>query len=171
MQCWGWNHTPGLAHTLLRVAHSEWDTENGSSGKLAALRVSALPLQVTKLVFHEDGKMNLIKFPFDKQISMPIGNKVDNSRMKTEINKYSQLWFFKHCLLSINVPENGSKERTLQQSQSKSCNAPQTLRQPSTSPRQKGISWKVALPVDRVPTRLCTEDLRGKTGLWLLWAA
>lgn len=60
MQCWGWIHTPGLAHTLLRVAHSEWDTENGSSGKLAALRVSALPLQVTKLVFHEDGKMNLI---------------------------------------------------------------------------------------------------------------
>lgn len=33
-----------------------------------------------------------------------------------------------NSLLSINVPENGSKERTLQQSQSKSCNASQTLR-------------------------------------------
>lgn len=84
MQCWGWNHTPRPpSYTLLRVAHSEWDTENGSSGKLAVLSVSALSLQVTKLVFHEDGKMNLIKFPFDKQISMPIGNKVDNSRIKT----------------------------------------------------------------------------------------
>lgn len=28
------------------------------------------------------------------------------------------------------------------------------------------MSWKVALPVNWVPTRLCT-DLRGKTGMWL----
>lgn len=74
---------PGLPHTHFWELLSEWDTENGSSGKLAVLSVSTLPLQVTKLVFQEDGKMNLIKFPFDKQISMPIGNKVDNSRMKT----------------------------------------------------------------------------------------
>lgn len=75
-------HPQASLITLLRVDHSEWDTENGSSGKLAVLSVSARSLQVTKLIFHEDGKMNLIKFPFDKQISMPIGNKVDNSRTK-----------------------------------------------------------------------------------------
>lgn len=77
MKSWGWNHTPALSRTLLRV-----DTEKGSPGKLAVSSVPALSLQVTKSAFHEDGKVNLIKFPFDKQISIPLGNKVDNSRIK-----------------------------------------------------------------------------------------
>lgn len=69
MQCWGWNHIPSpSSYSLLRVAHS--GTKKMALWQACCLEYLSIVTPVTKLVFHENGKMSLIKFPFDKRISI-----------------------------------------------------------------------------------------------------
>lgn len=70
MQSWG-NHTPSPSSDfseLLIVGHRKWLLWQTCC--LPQLECFSTVTAVIKGVFHEDGKMSLVKFPFDKQISI-----------------------------------------------------------------------------------------------------